>query len=138
MALLSSASGTSWPSFVVTTTSCLSRFTTTPVTAGCLRRLLSMPCAQKPQTMPNTFISMVDACAAAPARHSARKIPRILMARLPRSEIDHGAGAHQAIGGGTGLDPDALLEEAQQHGGLGAFVQIAGVVAGRDHQPGGQ
>jgi hypothetical protein len=76
IAFFRAASPNSLPGLVCTTTICFSRLTTTSTVAGFLRSSASMPCAQKPHTMPNTFISMVSACAAklAASRTRARQI----------------------------------------------------------------
>src|SRR5689334_19841088 len=128
----------SWPSRVDMATSLFSRLTSTSAVAGFLRRVFSMPCAQKPHTRPYTFISMVPAFAEATA-NTARIVRMIFFMEVaPESEIDHGHGLKLAVISDARLHPRAAFEESQEKRPFAAVVNAAGVVTALHHEPGGQ
>src|SRR5688572_19508584 len=106
---------------VATATSRFSRLTKTSSVAAFLRRVFSMPCAQKPQTRPLTVISIVAACAAPGARPASSS--RILRCFIElSSKIEHDHGLELAVLRQARLDPGVPLEEPQERSDLRAVV----------------
>src|SRR5688500_1544694 len=136
-ALVRSASEMSVPARVATATSLFSRLTTTSSVAGFLRNVFSMPCAQKAQTRPYTFISMVSATAP-PLRSRIEHSNIRFMSLTPNSKIDHGHGLELAVVRDAGFDPAAALEQPQQQRPFRSVVYFAAVPPRLYHHPGGQ